>query len=369
MFIGIFIDDQGEQETIAQLLSDDNYVSFEFIKPYLPISDMAEIILDKKPDIVALDYRLDESPCGEPGQVKPNRYKAGPLAQQLRDQALSQVPRDFPIVLVSQEDNIRNLYEPDRTAHNLFDEIFLKNEVVGNPEDAISKVRGLITGYKIIIENWDSPNRLPSILNIDPLLASPQEIESIDASSAPHQLARSILQYFIHRNGILIDIFGLVSMLGLDAESSDMSLLIDHLDEQGIAYQGAFSIGWKRFVRDSVDAWASGVCGEPIDMLGALTIVNRLRESTGIELVPAKSRWQPQNFDPIFSVPCSSCQLPTELDYSVPAYDPVVFGFVQKKVICWDCIATGRYQEAGLKVDETGLFISEKIENGEIVKE
>jgi len=76
---------------------------------------LAQEISATQPDLVALDYRLNE-----PRKEWPFGYKAGPLAQQLRDQALETVSQDFPIILVSHQDDIKAFFD-NVTAHNLFD--------------------------------------------------------------------------------------------------------------------------------------------------------------------------------------------------------------------------------------------------------
>ena len=360
MHKGIFIDDRKTDKTYVDLLSDEN-VQFHFIRPEMPIADLAEEVIGQNPDIVALDYRLDEEPCGpsDSDRDKPNRYKASPLAQQLRDLALQNPLKDFPIILVSNEDNIQSLYDQDKTAHDLFDHVLPKGKIADDSSMAIRKALGLISGYKKIINVWDDEDRISSALCLESLPISQQELSSLNDCNAPHQLARNILQYIIKRNGLLIDEYGLEATLGLDRKNSDMYSLLNLLIQEDIVYKGAFSDGWLRFVKDKLVDWANEKCG-------ASGIAKKLGDATEIKLVPAKSRWETSETNPMFSLPCASCNLPTELDYSVPAYDPVLFDFIQRKVICWDCVARGRYKNEGLEVDETGLFFSQKIEAGEI---
>ncbi len=370
MYDGLFVDDQEADCKFADILSTANVIQLTHIKPSKSITELADDIFGQRPDIVALDYRLDESPCGTEETEKPNRYKAGPLAQQLRDLILPDFLNDFPIILVSQEDNIQEFYKPDLTAHNLFDATFTKLEIINDADSAKQKVIGLINGYKNIIEHWkDDSNRIKRVLGSNALLASAQDIDAINQVNAPHHLARSIIQSIILRSGLLLDQAGLMAKLGIDENKSDINSLIKILQQDGIRYTGVFHEGWLRWWNDSTNEWASKHCNQPIENLGAKEITQRLSKKLGIQLDSATSRWQPREDNPKFSIACSSCNLPTELDFSVSAYDPITYGFIQKRIICWDCIAKGLYEEKQLIIDDSGAFIADKIENGEITKD
>ncbi len=370
MYVGVFIDDQDADKRFADILSEGAVFSFTHIKPDKPITDLAEDILsNRKPDIIALDYRLDESPCGTDIDGHPNRYKAGPLAQQFRDLFLNDNSIDCPIILVSQEANIRTAYDPDRTAHNLFDAVFLKSEILNSPNDSRARILGLTRAYKTLIELWDDSDRLEAVLGNQVLHASLQDIESINSANAPHQLARSIFQYIISRNGLLIDIDNLMAKLGINVETSDVARLEQILQAESILYEGVFHEGWKRWWSVKVDDWAEVLCEQKIGTLGAQEITCLLSEKLNIHLEPARSQWQEDNNNPNFSLACAVCDRPTELDFSVPAYDPISFDFIQKKQICWNCVVMGLYEGKSLKIDESGIFISEKLENGKITKD
>lgn len=131
MFQGIFIDEIESDKKFAELMSTSGRhgLQITFQKP-TELMKLAKNIIANSPDLVALDYRFD----------KPHySYKAAPLAQQLRDQALETATKDFPIILVANEDNISSV-----GAHYLFDRCFSK--------EALSNGNG--SSHRLFSEGW-----------------------------------------------------------------------------------------------------------------------------------------------------------------------------------------------------------------------
>lgn len=159
MYHGFFVDDDINDETYIKALSS-SALSFKLEKPE-ELTSVAASIFNASPDIVALDYRLDENYS----ECQAAQYRAGPLAQQLRDLATANVQQDFPIVLVSAEGKIRHDYNPDATTHDLFDNIYPKEHAFQYRSELI----GLIEGYKTLKECWSQTNiisKLGHILNL-----------------------------------------------------------------------------------------------------------------------------------------------------------------------------------------------------------
>jgi hypothetical protein len=107
------------------------------------------------------------------------------------------------------------------------------------------------------------------------------------------------------------------------------------------------------------------LCGESLGNMTAKERVSCLNHKLGLELSPAKSRWQ-NNTDALIVFACASCHQPTERGFYVLAYDPVPYSFVQRKPICWKCVETGEFEKHGLEIDDGEELIVEKIRNGEI---
>ena len=94
--------------------------------------------------------------------------------------------------------------------------------------------------------------------------------------------------------------------------------------------------------------------------------VQKISECVGLDFKPSVSRWT-KSSDSYVSFACSSCKNPTEVEYSVSAYDQIPHPVLGKNRICWSCIQTGEYEEQGLLVDDSDEFTAEKIRNGKIV--
>jgi len=363
---GVFVDDDGDDSRIADRLSfsvPNDSTNFEFQLLDKPMEEKAEEIFQTEPDIVALDYRLDEK--------SKYRYKAGPLAQHLRDRCMQSISSDFPIILVSYEQNIKEYYEPDLTAHDLFDLKYGKQEISDDSHRVHKELLSIIKTYKIISKSWNETNRLELILkaNSNQLLLLGQDMDTMNNKNAPHQLASTVYRWLIKRQGLLLDENNLYARIGVDLSSRDIDKLKDILNKADVSYTGIFSDGWPRWWDDKLRVWGEGLCGSPLGDLTADKRVNRFNEALGLHLEAAESSWREGHKDALFHIACASCGRPTEIEYSVPAYDPVTYKFVQKKAICWDCVQKGKYEDKSLSIDETGSFIADKLISGEIRKE
>lgn len=371
MYQGLFLDDRQDQANLATFLTVGGelglYTTFQQVVDQ-PLEDMAEAVLARHPDILALDYRLDDAQT--PG-VAGVRYKAGPLAQQFRDHASKQHQHvdDFPIVLVSHENIIQGDYQPDLTTHDLFDRIYAKEKLITDREQIGRELLALVEGYKEIIRLWGGDARLTHLLGLagdgegEPLLSN-QELRRWQVLKAPHQLAREILRSIIDRNGMLRNRQSLLARLGVAPDSPDINALIEIVGKENVVYRGVFHGGWERWWDHRIEAFVVGMCSEKLGNLTARERVERLNELFGLELMAAKSLWT--GSDEMFpGFACASCGHPTEKVHSVAAFDPIP-SFVERKRICWNCVATGKYENEGLTIDDAEKYIVEKIQSGEV---
>jgi len=143
MYQGIFIDDQEADKDFALLMSTPGKkgLTVKFQQP-TELMTLANHIVESPPAFVVLNYR----------QQMPYAYKAEPLAQLLRSYSSENVTQDFPIVLLSHEEDITGFLN-NVTAHNLFDCLFTKQEVAGDPEHR-QKMLSLVKGYRRMIKKW-----------------------------------------------------------------------------------------------------------------------------------------------------------------------------------------------------------------------
>ncbi|MEN8218423.1 MAG: hypothetical protein ABFS56_19045 [Pseudomonadota bacterium] len=363
MFQGIFIDVIDADKRFAELMSTSGRhgLSVKFQKQTEFITQ-AQQILESQPDLVALDYRLND-----PRKKQLSSYKAGALAQQLRDSVMDTVAKDFPIILVSHQDEMKTFFD-NVTAHNLFD-LSLTKEELGKGGSSRQQILSLVKGYKYLIKNWNKVERWPAFLALtqsEKLEVAYQAIRELDKLKAPHQVALDILHYVINRPGLLLDKDNLLAKLGVAKEGKDVEVLLDLLKKNQVVYTGIFSEGWTRWWRHRLRDWSEKLCGDALGNLTAKQRVKCLNHKLGLKLSPAKSRWQ-NHTEALFAFACDSCHQPTEAQYSVLAYDPPVrYSFLQRKHLCWKCVETGEFKEQGLEIDDGEEFIVEKIINGEI---
>ena len=151
MLNGLFVDDRAAEESFARRMTTSGErglrVTFMLLNKKASLSQSAEEIFSQEPAIVALDYRLDETP-GD------NQYKASPLAQQLRELAIDSPGQDFPIILVTNEKFYKDFKKRDLAAHDLFDRIYIKQRVTENSNRIKKEIFSLASGYKTLIGFW-----------------------------------------------------------------------------------------------------------------------------------------------------------------------------------------------------------------------
>ena len=363
MYQGIFIDATETDKRLTELMSTKGRYGLQvtFQKPSEFIT-LTQNLLDRQPDLVALDYRLNN----RPNQGKLG-YTAGALAQQLREFATESIASDFPIILVSSQDDIKAFCN-NVTAHNLFD-LSLTKEQLGNDSHLRQKMLSLVKGYKYLIKNWHKPERWSHILGLksaERLRVGYQAIRELDKLNAPHQVVRDILRYVINRRGILLDKDNLLAYMGIASSGKEVDKLLEILREEKLGYTGIFGDVWTRWWLHRLERWEKQLCDEYLGNLTAKQRVSCLNRKLGLKLSPAKSRWK-NSTDTLVSFACASCHQPTEEEFSVVAYDPLPYPytFVHNKSICFSCIKTGEFVKKGLEVDDDEKSMVESIQNSE----
>lgn len=365
MYKGILVDASSSDKRFADLMSSKGQhgLQIEFQKPGELVT-LAHDLWASQPDLVALDYRLNDAQKG-----RALAYKATPLAQQLRDQALeNDASQDFPIILLSTQNDLKAFSD---NIINLFDLSFFKEEL-NNEGNHRLQILSLVKGYKRLIHHWKSSVRWSKILGLNKQergRVAYQAIRELDKLKAPHQVARDVLHYVIERQGLLLDKDNVLAQLGVAKEKEDVNALLDILCHNKLIYTGIFSEGWTRWWRHRLEDWGKTVCDEYLGNMTAKDRVSCLNKKLGLKLSPAKSRWEGHT-DALFAFACVSCHQPTEEQYSIALYDPLPlpYTFAQVKYICWKCVETGEFKNHGLELEEGETFIVKKIQNGEIRK-
>ncbi len=340
MFNGYFVDDQ--DKIFAELLSRDGELYVEHVEVSELIM-LAKELLEKKPDIVALDYRLDEKLT----KIKPDQtYKGSALAQHLRDVAIDYPAQDFPLILVSSEDKLQKLYRPDRTAHDLFDRVYTKAEIRTDVERVQGESIALCAAYARLRDLQGRYNvvELTGLDADDADQINFQELrELVETSKAPHLVVKAFYRHLIKRVAPLLSKEDVAARLGVPNDTVQPAL--DALDEFGARYTGLLSDGWPRWWLYRFDQWAEKIFGGRPVRMPANVRAPILSKALGKEFPPAKSPWNSRD-DELISFSCACCGQPSEIRHSVSLFDSTVPRYSTVPRICWDCVQTDRHLKA-----------------------
>ena len=358
-FSGVFVDDQ--DEVFAEMLSTPGVLTLAFV-PIDEVTNLVTTIAARQPIIAALDYRLDEVP-GALRQAQ--TFKGSALAQHLRDAAIESPASDFAIVLVSAEAKIRQLFRPDVTAHDLFDRVYVKEQINNARETVRQELVGLCEGYEALRAAslpYDPSSLLAGTKTEEDILANQELATKFNAARAPHIVARTVLTWLIDRPGPLIDDAEVCARLGVALSS--VEVIRAAVREQGIGYTGIFSGGWQRWWASRLDIWSKGVFGRRATGIPASARADALSTALGRPVEPAASTWDGSVHE-LIATACACCRRGTEIRHSVAVFEPAIPRFVERRRICWDCVRTDRYEtvQPPLTIDETERDIVEAIKS------
>lgn len=366
--IGIYIDDSPSAQQFATRLESER-LKIRLTEPGELVS-LADKIVEESPAVVILDYRLDELRGTRAEAVT---YRAAPVAQHMRDRTGAHPDKDFPIVLISSEEKIQQLYRPEKTAHDLFDWKFVKQDVAES-KDAANVLLGLVDGYALLREH--SANlREPRLfgLSLEQLyLTEYQELQTVlEAARSPHIAARYLLNFVIRRQGILVDAPNLFARMGIKAPAGNALAALEAWCAPS-RYLGVFSSCGKRWWASLIEAQLTELLDGPPGQYGAAQRAERLGNALGHPYEPAEDRWtESANFVPVLA--CASCQSPTSLKHSLACLDAGLPSFVVRRRICYMCVLTDEYlnrraieEEQELQLDASEKRIADRIRSGEM---
>lgn len=357
---GLFIDDNIDDKIkYSQIFNYLSYTTSNLVVEGLPpekIMDLANTIRQSSPDIVFLDFRLDEDLANNDLSVN-EAYKGGGIAQILRERVSKNEGRyqDHPIVLVSSENNLEYLYDPEKTTHDLFDSCYKKEDLADeNNHDKLSKkIIALIEGYKIL-NHQTSDLDLLNLFNLyeneenEEILNQQELKQPLWGSDIPHVRARFILKNILRREGILLSKYEIAARLGANPESLD-EIILSALNK--CKYTGIFSEGWERWWSHLFEDFLTENLGFRPYSMSSKDRVEILNSKIGSALLPAISRWN-RSVEEKTLFSCTLCRQPTELKHSLSAYDPSIPKFVQKKRICFRCIKEESYEKNKIFIDD-----------------
>ncbi|PWN56034.1 hypothetical protein [Abyssibacter profundi] len=354
---GVFVDD--EDDVFAEQLSTHGQLEIEFLAVQEPTA-LARAIRDKQPMLVALDYRLDEAPAGLPAD---QTFKGSALAQHLRDASIEAPERDFAIVLVSAEDKIRTLFQPDQTAHDLFDRVYVKDQINDQRRTVRRELLSLCAAYDCL-RHKQGHYDLAELMSAEPDDRHAIDIQALTLhlaeAKAPHLAVKLILNKLIDRPGPLLDLDDVCAHLGVSLESG--LKLAEVLESHRANYRGLFGDAWPRWWSHRVEAFALEVFSTRATGLAASERARLLTERFGSRFEAAISPWSGSE-DELVAIACASCRRGIEMRHSVAAFEADLPRFARRRRICWDCVQTDRYLQAApaLVIDEIDASLAHEV--------
>ncbi|CAD5263654.1 MULTISPECIES: hypothetical protein [Halomonadaceae] len=363
-YIGIFVEDNDTEAGFAEQMSTKGKLQIKHERPQ-PVSKHSKAIFSANPDLLVLDFRLDL----DLGDMDASEaYKGSAMAQQIRDQAINDPRHDFPIVLVSSEEKIRDQFEPDRTSHDLFDKVYAKEEVNSNRDKVRREVISLCKGYKVLRSKVGAFNLLDlaGLSSEQDYVLDYQELQlSLSRAVAPHLISATFLNLLIGRTGLLLDINEACARLGVS--SSEGNNIAAILDEHGLKYKGIFSDGWSRFWAHSLDEFAYDIFKSRATGIPADDRATELSKYCGKKLQPALSPWTGKT-DELIAFSCACCSNGTEMRHSVGVFEMGLPSFAVRRRICWRCIHEDRYLDTQppFMIDDSDKSLVEEIKKREV---
>jgi hypothetical protein len=354
-YTGFFVDD--EDEEYAEQLSTGGALEVRFL-PVDEIMVLAAEIAKAKVQLVALDYRLDETAA----KLTVDRtFKGSALAQHLRDKAVEEPTSDMALILVSAESKVRTLYRPDKTAHDLFDRVYIKEEINADRARSRAEVLSLAEAYDKL-RAVQLPYDLVELTRAkgeDADVIGVQEFRlKVEEAKAPHHLVRSIFAMLIDHSGPLLDRDDLCAFLGV--ARVDGTKIEPLLSET--RYQGIFGETWPRWWTHRVETWALGVFKRRPTGLPAFDRAKIFREELDCDVAPAISPWT-KSPNELVAIACACCRHGVEIAHTVAVFEPALPKVSARRRICWDCVQTDRYfgRSPPLIVDDVDSSLAEEV--------
>ncbi len=290
----LYLDDENQQKVkpdIDMLMRKEPSLNIKYGFPEefsLQIKDIKKQGFDG----LILDLRLDQ--LSNEAKQKAG-YGAYSLAQELRVRATDGRINDIPIMLCSSELNLQRSYTKENTSHDLFDDLYLKEDFANHSVLIAKKLVSLAVGYKKISEVTEGKAK-----NIHKVLGlTEEEANGLDSrifsrfgestSKLPtHFYAMFILKELIKVPGPLLEEAFIGARLGVNITGSpDWDKL--KLKLASLAYSGPFGDAWPRWWWFKIENWWNTLpdCPGKLKNLSAAKRVEFLRKLTKLTRLQA----------------------------------------------------------------------------------
>lgn len=299
----LYIDDEEEKRLKPLIKSiEDTSFDIEIMLEYPEkFEEQLKILSKDGYDGFIFDWRLDE--VKRENKQRPE-FRAGSLAQEIRTRASETHRFEKPIILLSGRAKLENSYNKDLTSQDLFDLIYVKEEIKNNHARIAEELTSLVNGYNVIIEiRKKAKKRNPigqacSFLNIsekDAAILDDRLINFFERNRPAHEYAQFILRDLIENPGPLIDELYLAARLGIDIEKSKDWNRLKAILSKKIGYTGPFHEAWPRWWNAPLQTWWDTLenCLKPLNFLKSDERVAFLKKVTRLTKLTSAQPLQP----------------------------------------------------------------------------
>jgi hypothetical protein len=244
----LYIDDEPQErsQTYADGLSSLGQLEITIKRPTGFEDLISELIAEQTTfDALILDLKLDGNQQGE----RVAKYTAPSLASGIRSKYFSDngFNKEFPIFLISSEENLKKYYDSDTASHDLFDNTFTKIKIGAEGVIYEKLIESIVSAYEVICKGKNKFSKIldfPKIEQIESRIFTSRFMSGEGASVS--EISQFIFNEIVNKSGILIDEDVLAARLGIDIkESLDWGAFLNLLNNE--KYSGVYSNSLNRW--------------------------------------------------------------------------------------------------------------------------
>lgn len=270
------------------------------------------------------------------------KFKAPPVAQQVRTLASENKLAHLPIVLCSTIEN-EVLYRNDSSSHDLFDYYFNKADL--NFKKEAQRMQSLAEGYQILNKKDTSIQEVLGRTDVDALDSRLLDLTPGNMMSS-FDVAQRIIKDMFRYSGILITERIAAARLGVDIEKSgDVWNKLKDKVLVNAEYKGVFSSGWQRYWTDKLNSlFMEFTGGTPYQIMTAAERIEALAKSGFDGLVAAAPI--SYNQSTFYNTVCIYFKQPMDAVEGIPIEDSMKLKpWQENRYVSFLAVAKGDFKE------------------------
>lgn len=270
------------------------------------------------------------------------KFKAPPIAQQVRTLASEKKLSHLPIVLCSTIEN-EILFRNDSSSHDLFDYYFNKSDLEFRKE--AQRLRSLAEGYQVLNKKDVAIEDILGRTDFDALDSKLLDFMRGNMMSS-FDIAQRIIKDMFRYSGLLITERIMAARLGIDIEESSETW--EKLRDNVLVhaeYKGAFSSGWNRYWADKLNAiYMEFSGGVPYQIMTAAERICTFTKSGFDGLVAAAPI--PYNQSTYYNTVCVCYKRPLDAVEGIPVEDSMnLKPWQENRYVSFLAVAKGEFKE------------------------